>query len=219
MKGVGFTVGFVLLILGLGAVVPRPLFAPDDTDTRPRRVFLLSNPIHTDLAVPLDDELLERFAFLGRDGLPLEAPGAAYLVFGWGGRAFYLETPTWSELKIKPLLKGLTADRAAMHVALAGDISAGADSVEIFLSENRYRALLDYIRLSFSEDGAGEPIHIPRSGYGDFDTFYEGKGTFTALLGCNTWTAAGLRAAGIQTGLWNPIPILLRASLRIHGLS
>ncbi|MER9496898.1 DUF2459 domain-containing protein [Mesorhizobium sp. M0587] len=40
-----------------------------------------------------------RFHFLVDAGLPSDAPEVRYIVFGWGGRAFYLETPTWSQLK------------------------------------------------------------------------------------------------------------------------
>lgn len=208
---------FIALLVGLGTLVPRPLLAPDDDGPRTRRILLLSNPIHTDIALPIDDDLRANFPFLEADGLPVDLPGAGYLLFGWGGRAFYLETPTWSELKLVPALKGLTADSSAMHVALAGDIVEGEDAIAFHITEARYRELLTYIQASFAANADGAPIHIPNSGYGEFDTFYEAKGTFTALLGCNTWTSAGLRAAGIQTGFWNPLPSLLRASLRLHG--
>lgn len=205
------------LLVALGTLVPRPLFEPQQDEPRTRRVLLLSNPIHTDLALPIDDDLRQQFSFVSDDGLPLETPGAQYLIFGWGGRAFYLETPTWSELKPGPLLKGLTADSATMHVGLAGEIFASEIAIPFQVSEARYRQLLAHIRAGFTEDGSGRPIHIVNSGYGEFDTFYEAEGTFTALLGCNTWTAAGLRTAGIQTGFWNPLPVLLRFSLRLHG--
>ncbi|TIW01591.1 MAG: DUF2459 domain-containing protein, partial [Mesorhizobium sp.] len=55
-------------------------------------------------------------------GLPMDASDARYIVFGWGGRAFYLETPTWSQLKAAPVLKALTLDASVMHVDVAGTI-------------------------------------------------------------------------------------------------
>lgn len=217
LKRLSWSLAFVAIIIGLGTLVPRPLFEPAEDGPRARKIFLLSNPIHTDIALPIDDDLRATFAFLETDGLPVDLPGARYLSFGWGGRAFYLETPTWSELKLIPALKGLTADRSAMHVALTGEIIEGEDAIALHITEARYRELLAYIQNSFAANADGTPIHIVGSGYGDYDTFYEAKGTFTALLGCNTWTSAGLRAAGIQTGLWNPLPSLLRVSLRLHG--
>lgn len=217
LKRLAAQLGVIAFVIGLGTLVPRPLFSDADNEPRTRRIFLLSNPIHTDIAVHLDAELLEAFPFLGSSGLPVDLPNARYLVFGWGGRAFYLETPSWSELKLVPLLKGLTADRSAMHVALAGEIAKGADAMPLYITEARYRDLLDQIRSGFAVDGNGQPIHIAGSGYSEYDTFYEANGVFTALLGCNTWTSAALREAGIQTGMWNPLPSLLRMSLRLHG--
>ena len=42
-----------------------------------------------------------------------------WLILGWGGRAFYLETPDWADLKPMPVIKALTVDRAVMHVGVA----------------------------------------------------------------------------------------------------
>lgn len=207
----------IAIILGLGTLVPRPFLAPAADAPRERRILLLSNPIHTDIAIPIDPELRQVFGFLANDGFALDIAGAEYVIFGWGSRAFYLETPTWSQLKAGPLFKGLTLDDAAMHVALAGNIPPGDDAVELMVSESGYRDLTAYIRSSFAERPDGAPKIIPGSGYGPYDVFYEANGAFTALLGCNTWTARGLRTAGIQTGLWNPLPVLLRASVRLHN--
>ena len=68
---------------------------------------------------------------------------------------------------------------------------------------------------SFDRAG-GAPRPIPGSGYGPADLFFEARGRFNALLGCNTWTAAALRAAGLRTGWWNPIPQTLAISLRLN---
>jgi uncharacterized protein (TIGR02117 family) len=53
--------------------------------------------------------------------------------------------------------------------------------------------------------------------YGSDDAFFEANGYFNALLGCNTWTAAALRAAGVKTGWWTPLPPLLITSLHLHN--
>ncbi|MGG2475846.1 DUF2459 domain-containing protein, partial [Rhizobium sp. BR5] len=42
--------------------------------------------------------------------------------------------------------------------------------------------------------------------------FFEANGWFNAVAGCNTWSAAMLREAGIRTGWWTPLPPLLRWS-------
>lgn len=82
LKRLAVLLGVIAVFIGLGASVPRPLFSPTDNEPRTRRIFLLSNPIHTDIAVPIDASLLEAFTFLKSDGLPVELPNARYLVFG-----------------------------------------------------------------------------------------------------------------------------------------
>lgn len=207
------------MAFGLGLLVPRPLLSPTRSTGEPtRRILLLNNPIHTDIAIPIDDAVRERFAFLRRSGLPIDAPGARYLVFGWGGREFYIETPTWSELKLRPLLKGLTLDRSVMHVDVSGALAEPHPEISGYdVGDRAFEQLLDYIRSSFEQ--AEAPKAIPGAFYGDFDAFYPANGNFTAVLGCNTWTAAALRAAGLRTGWWNPLPASLAWSLDLHNNS
>lgn len=209
-------VAAVALAVALGALVPRPLWPAIAEGEGTRHILVLKNPIHTDIAVPLDDGVRRRFAFLADAGLPMDVPDARYIVFGWGGRAFYLETPTWSQLKAVPVLKALTLDASVMHVDVAGAIKDPHPDVAGFdIGEAHFVALLDYIAASFRQ-GPNGPMVVENSGYSTYDRFYEADGHFNALVGCNTWTAAGLRTAGLRTGWWNPIPVSLWWSLRLY---
>ena len=209
-------VAAVALAVALGALVPRPLWPAIAEGEGTRHILVLKNPIHTDIAVPLDDGVRRRFAFLANAGLPMDVPDARYIVFGWGGRAFYLETPTWSQLKAVPVLKALTLDASVMHVDIAGAIKDPHPDVAGFdIDEAHFVALLDYIAASFRQ-GPNGPMVVENSGYSTYDRFYEADGHFNALVGCNTWTAAGLRTAGLRTGWWNPIPVSLWWSLRLY---
>ncbi|MEW6629677.1 MAG: TIGR02117 family protein [Pseudomonadota bacterium] len=207
----------LVVAVALGTLIPRPLWPAAAAGERTRHILVLKNPIHTDIAIPVDDGVRRRFAFLAEAGLPVDAPEARYLVFGWGGRAFYLETPTWSQLKATPVLKALTVDASVMHVDIAGAIKEPHPDVTGFdIDEAHFAALLDYIAASFRQ-GQGGPMVIDNAGYSAFDRFYEANGNFNALAGCNTWTAAALRAAGLRTGWWNPLPVSLGWSLRLYN--
>ena len=205
----------IVAAVALGTFVPRPLVGNSDARSAPtRKILVLANPIHTDIAVPIDETLRGQFAFLETAGLPVAHPDARWLVFGWGGRAFYLETPTWSELKAGPLFKALTVDRAVMHVAVAGEIDLSHPDVTAFdLTEAGFERLNGMIAASFSRAN-GQPVHIAGAAYGDSDAFFEAEGRFNAVVGCNTWTARALREAGLKTGWWNPLPWTLGLSLR-----
>jgi uncharacterized protein (TIGR02117 family) len=206
-------VALVAVLLFAGTVVPRPFSAAADSGALERRILVLSNPIHSDIAIAIDPAILARFSKLAEAGLPVDLSGARYLVFGWGSRAFYIETPTWGDLKPGPLFTALTWDQSVMHVGVAGDLGSGPEPVRDFrVTDAQFERLLTFIEQSFVQ-GADGPLAIPGAAYGDFDQFFEAKGPFTALLGCNTWTAAALREAGLRTGWWTPIPQTLGLSL------
>lgn len=215
--GVGIAVAVASVIIG--TITPRPLWrdrvagAADAT----KQILLLSNPIHTDIAIPVDDAVRAQFGFLSAARIPTDLPQVRYVIFGWGGRAFYTETPTWSDLKVLPTFKGLTLDRSVMHVEIAGDIDRQDPSVTVVnVTEGGLAALADAVRNSFA-DSIGGPTLLAGLSYGKYDAFFEAEGYFNALFGCNTWTAAMLRQAGISTGWWEPLPLLLRISLHLHN--
>ena len=218
LKYIFLVFSLVFISLVLGVTVPRPLARSDAVlGETPRPILVLSNPIHTDIAVPVDADLLSRFAFLRDGDLEIDHPGLRYIVFGWGGRAFYTQTPTWADLRPIPVLKSLTVDRSVMHVALAGDIPVSDPSVlTVDLSAAGYVRLIDFVVASFSQS-QGKRVPLLGQSYGKDDAFFEAEGSFNMLVGCNIWTAAALRQAGISTGWWTPLPRLLTASLRMHN--
>ena len=104
-----------------------------------------------------------------------------------------------------------------MHVSVAGDLEEMGLPVRGFaLADAEFERLLDFVETSFASGQQG-PIAIADASYGEFDVFFEAKGRFTALLGCNTWTAAALREAGLRTGWWNPLPQTLGLSLDLYN--
>ena len=218
-KRIGMFVGVVMFLVAAGILLPRWVAPADpDGDGGPAiRILLLSNPIHTDLAIPVDDALRARFAFLRDAGLDLGLPGVHYLIVGWGGRAFYTQTPTWADLKTMPVLKSLSLDRSVMHMELGGDIDPSASyATAVNLDSAGLEKMIQFILQSFQQGPAG-PILLPGAGYGPYDAFFEANGYFNVLFGCNNWTAAALRQAGLTTGWWMPLPWNVRAALHLHN--
>ncbi|MBU1316559.1 MAG: TIGR02117 family protein [Alphaproteobacteria bacterium] len=212
----------ILVIVGAvaaGALIPLPLWsqAAEDTGGETRRILVLSNPIHTDIAIPLDADTRAAFAFLERSGVPVAEPGARWMIIGWGGRAFYLETPTWADLKPMPVFRALTVDSSVLHVDVTGELDEGHPAVTALdVGAAEFEQLQVFIRQSFAQ-APDAVAAIADAGYGPYDRFFEAKGAFNALIGCNTWTAQALRAAGVRTGLWNPLPQTLTFSLTLFN--
>lgn len=217
-KGVLIAMLALVAIAGLGIVVPRPLWHHEPVSAeQTHRILMLSNPIHTDIAIPVDSDLLARFAFLRPAGLDLDNPNLRYLVFGWGGRSFYTETPTWADLKAGPVLKSFTLDRSVIHAELAGNIPEDAPAVTVLNIDGGGLERLKQFILDTLVQADGAPISLPGSNYGANDAFFEARGYFNVFMGCNTWTAAALRQAGLTSGLWTALPWMLRQSLDLHN--
>lgn len=204
----------------ISTFVPRPLFPVETATGGSVEIFVAANAIHSDIIIPFDDAARNEFAFLrgGQGATWFDNSNVRYISFGRGGRAFYIETPTWSDVKAIPLLKGLTLDAATLHVEPLGAIFRDNPSVTpLIISADGLQSLHKAIRASFTQGTDSNPMLIAGKSYGEFDDFYEANGYFNALLGCNTWTARMLRVAGLRTGLWNPLPQSLRLSLKLYN--
>lgn len=225
LLGLALAAAVPVVAMALGTVVPRAIAIPEAeagpmfrAEAPRRRILVLANAIHTSIAVPADPDVLEAFAFVSGEGLPLDYPGVSWIVFGWGGRSFYMETPTWADLKPGPVIDALTWDRSVMHVRRSGEIPASLSNVRaVDLAPPEFGRLLSGIRSSFQPGNAGIPRRIVGAAYGDHDLFFPANGGFNALAGCNTWTAHMLRIAGQTTGAWTPLPFSLVWSLDLHA--
>ena len=166
-------------------------------------IWVETNGIHTDIVMPK--------VVAGVDWRPLAGPrdlahpryaAYDYLAVGWGEQAFFLETPTWADLRGRTILAAAAgSDRTLLHVEHVPRPIERADARRIRVTADQYRRLAVFVRASV--DAAG-PRH---RGYGAYDAFYAGRGRYDALHDCNAWTGAALRAAGVRVGVWTPFPV------------
>lgn len=208
-------VGVYLAATLAGAAIPARGVTGDGSG-EPARIYLLTSLLHADFAIPVDDELRKRFAFLTDGGVPVDHPQLRYLVFGWGARDFYLKTKTLADIRPLPALKGIIGDRSVMHVLAASDVRKDESAVALELPPGGLERLLSFIERSFLKDGE-KPVPVPGAGYGMSDVFFEGLGRFDILRPCNIWVAEGLREAGLATGAWTPTTFSLELGLALHS--
>jgi uncharacterized protein (TIGR02117 family) len=173
-------------------------------------IAVASNGFHTDVILPL------RAA--GIDWADWCPPAARertprFIVIGWGDRDFYLETRTLADLRLGTALRALLFSRdTLLHVDYLDDL-AGLDAHRVSVAPATYAVLAGYLRAAFRLDAAGRPIRLAERGYGVRDAFYAAVGTYSPFETCNEWLAAGLRQAGIRTGLWAPFAFGITAHL------
>lgn len=166
-------------------------------------IWVESNGIHTGIVVPK--------VAAGVDWRALAKPGdlrdpryAGYdhLSFGWGERAFYLETPTWWDVRPATVLAAaIGSARTLVHVDHVPAPAETPSVRRIVVTPDQYRRLAAYIAASVKPGGGVEP------GYFKYDAFYEGTGRYSAVRTCNAWTGAALATADIRVGAWTPFPV------------
>lgn len=168
-------------------------------------VFVCTNGVHTDLVLPAVNGFADWPSDLRGSDFPGADPWASHFSFGWGDRAFYLETRRWSDLRLSTALSALFGGGASvMHVYAMHSPVGSPDCGALVLGEGQYRALAAFVRGSFRRDGQGSVIPLPGSGYGTTDLFYEAVGHYSPIETCNEWTGKALRAAGVTVGAWTP---------------
>jgi len=168
-------------------------------------VYLISNGWHVWLALPLRQGNADWSAWL--DDGQKDSRGD-YVAFGWGDRDFYLATRRPVDFRPDLALAALLGrGPAAMHVMrLAEADLAQHPTRRLEVDSLQYHALAAYIRAGFSPGPDGRPRQLPEAGFGENDAFYEAVGRYSPVRTCNEWISAGLRAAGLPTGWWTPLP-------------
>lgn len=159
------------------------------------RIYIVDNGIHTGIVVPAagwGDRVRPQ------DFRDPRYAGHRWRSFGWGDRAFYVETPTWSDVRpLTVLAAAFGSDRTVMHVDAIAEPRPGPDVRSIVLRDDEYARLIGFIRASFA---GGAAFH----GYGPDDAFYPARGTYSGVRTCNAWTGEALRRAGVRIGAWTP---------------
>lgn len=168
-------------------------------------IFIKSNGVHTDLVLPAQNGITDWTTKLAAEDF--QPSDIRYIAFGWGDKGFYLDTPTWGDLKFSTAFNAMFwLGTSAMHVTALKEAPAVNERVrKITISEHQYRDLTAHIEASFQTDENGRYELIPGHHYkGVNDNFYEGIGTYNLFTTCNCWTNGGLKKAGIRTALWAP---------------
>ena len=81
-------------------------------------IFILSNGVHTDIVMPASNAHLDWSTFFPTQNTWSKENGYPFISLGWGDKGFYLETPTWADLKTSTALKAASILPVASPVLL-----------------------------------------------------------------------------------------------------
>ena len=207
LKTIWAIIGIVAFYLFCAYLIPfiqipaKPVSEPKNIDA-----YILTNGVHTDLVVPVKTPEIDWSQQIPFENTLSKRTDFKYLAIGWGDKGFYLDTPTWADLKFSTAFKAaFWLSESAMHCTYYEKMTVGKDCVRLNLTRQQYLDLIKFINDKFDRGQNGKPILIKTDAvYGKNDAFYDAKGSFSFLDTCNTWSNNGLKAAGQKAALWTP---------------
>ena len=207
LKVLGIVVGIVVLYAALGYLLPFiEVSAKDDGQKKEVPIYIYTNGVHTDIVMPVKNDLQDWTAKIPFNNTKSKQIDYSYVGIGWGDKGFYLDTPTWADLKFSTAFKAaFWLSESAMHCTYYKEMKEGSDCKKIMISRDQYQKLLQFIENKFDRDEKGNFVLIPTNAvYSDNDAFYDAKGKYSFLDTCNTWANDALKAAGQKAALWTP---------------
>lgn len=158
---------------------------------------------------------------------PLPSPAPAHnaqvetsnwVLIGWGHKEFYTTTPTWADLRPGVALRAATGGESILHVALyQGQIHESDDVRLLFLTEDEFVSLHDYIQRTIRRDASGLPQLAPSPATLPATKFIEAHGRFSLINTCNTWIAGALWAVNQPGPRWTTVPFFLMYHVPRHS--
>jgi uncharacterized protein (TIGR02117 family) len=202
-----YIIGTFAVYVAAGLLIPRIAVNTNKDYQSPNdiTVYITTNGVHTDIVMPVKSEWMDWTRYIKYADTDLKDTSYAYVGIGWGDKGFYLQTPTWADLKFSVAFKAMTGlSSSAMHATFYKHMAEDSSTVALNISKEDYRDLAGYIVNSFDLDAHGNAIHIPsvNDGYGDMDAFYEAKGSYNLFRTCNTWANGALKAAHQKAAIW-----------------
>ena len=166
-------------------------------------IYILTNGVHTDIVLPIKNEHHDWSTQLKFEHTKSKDTMYQYVALGWGDKGFYLETPTWADLKASTALKAASGlSTSAMHVTFYKHLKENQSCKKIQISLENYKKLITFINESF-QTKSGEFLKIETDAvYGKHDVFYEANGSYSLFYTCNSWANQALKAANQKAALW-----------------
>lgn len=166
-------------------------------------IYILTNGVHTDIVLPIKNEYHDWTSQLKFEHTKSKDTTYQYAALGWGDKGFYLETPTWADLKASTAVKAATGlSSSAMHVTFYKNLKENKSCKKIQISLENYKKMIAFINESF-QTKSGEFLKIETDAvYGKHDVFYEANGSYSLFYTCNSWANQALKAANQKAALW-----------------
>jgi uncharacterized protein (TIGR02117 family) len=205
--------GFIGAAWGLGHLAVNRGFEHAGEDGI--EILVSNNGVHVDLVIPLDDPHYPWLDKIRPEHFGAYESNLRYGIIGWGNREFYMQTPTWDDLKLSTVLVAFAGlGRTVVHVSLTDNIDWPKEqSRKIRITPEQFRRLNEFLLGTFKQQANGQLVPIEGAHYRSTDAFYEANGNYHLFRTCNVWAGSALARTGVRVGYWTLTPDLLFACL------
>ncbi|WP_333599674.1 TIGR02117 family protein [Flavobacterium sp.] len=204
-KRISLGIVLFLVVYFLAAFTLSKITVNTDADKQEKEVaiYIKTNGVHTDIIVPIKNDIKDWSQEINVANTKTNDTAAHYLAFGWGDKGFYLDTPTWADLKFSTAFNAAFGlGNSAMHTTFYKAIAENNDCIKIKVSGENYQKLVTYIEDSFRLDETHNPMFIHATTYGKNDSFYEANGKYNLFHTCNSWANGALKSANQKAAFW-----------------
>lgn len=168
-------------------------------------IYIRSNGVHTDICMPTLTAQNDWLKTIDLNDYAYRE-NREYIAIGWGDKGFFLDTPTWGELKVSTAVEAIfLPSPTAMHVELLNEPEVNEAIRKVKISKKSYRKLVAFVKSTFLMKN-NQPIVISNCGYGETDNFYEAYGNYHMFNTCNVWTNDAMKSASIPTSIFSIFP-------------
>jgi uncharacterized protein (TIGR02117 family) len=198
-------IGFILMIAVYLFIAIITTLIPINSNYQQQQtgteIWISSNGVHTNIIEHVTAKTYSWNKFLKPD------MKYNYIAFGWGDEDFYMNTPTWADIKPGIALKAAfwPTNTVIQIYYTENEPISSKNTIKLYLSEEQVEILNKYIYNTFKEDSIGMPIEqIQEKRPDGFYKYYSSKGKYSMFFTCNNWVSRGLKKAGIKNALWAP---------------
>lgn len=188
MKYIFFILSFPLFLtyLLLCFIVPIVKFGKRENIKTGKTFYVIKDNIHAD------------YLFLSED-LDIFKTKKKYTIIGWGDRKIFLETQSWSGLKLEDFLKAFYGlNKTVLRVEFTNKIPKNK-IVKEFKTKNLDK-LIHHIKNSFINKKIRKKKEYYQKG-----EFYESNLNYNCFTNCNNWVNWGLRKCSSSNRIWCPL--------------
>jgi uncharacterized protein (TIGR02117 family) len=148
LKGIWILLGIVALYVLCVLLIPY-IKVPENKGSQPKTItaYILTNGVHTDIVMSIKSKEIDWSKKIKFGNTRSGSSDYNYVSIGWGDKGFYLDTPTWAELKFSTAVKAaFWLGESAMHCTFYKSIQESKDCKKIELSREQYVKLIDFVQ-------------------------------------------------------------------------